>query len=119
MQPQVRSLTLVAALALGCASPPPVDADLVIDHVTLIDGTSAPPRTDMSVAVRGETIVFVAPTRQLRRLALDARRIDGRGKYLIPGLWDMHAHLYGYDEHAFPLFLANGITTIQIGRAHV
>ena len=40
----------------------------------------------------------------------DARSIDGRGQYLMPGLADMHAHLYTPQE--FPLYLAHGVTTV-------
>ncbi len=39
--------------------------------------------------------------------------IDGTGRYLIPGLWDMHVHRAGYRERAMPLFPANGVTTIR------
>jgi len=49
------------------------------------------------------------------------RVVDGRGKYLMPGLWDMHGHLFqhssrpGTDEHAlqFPLYIANGVTGVR------
>ncbi len=98
-------------LLLGCAETP-VDADLVIEHVTLIDGSDTPPRADMSIAIKGEHIVAVAPSSAIRHLNAPAR-IDARGQYLIPGLWDMHVHLFGYSESAFPLFLANGVTTIR------
>ena len=40
----------------------------------------------------------------------DAMRIDGRGKYLMPGLVDMHTHLYSQTE--MPLYIANGVTTV-------
>jgi imidazolonepropionase-like amidohydrolase len=104
---------ILAVLLSGCAAERRTDPDLVIEHVTLIDGTDAPSRGDISVAIKGETIVAVAPSRELGRLTTTAVRIDGRRKYLMPGLWDMHVHLFGYDEHAFPLFLANGVTTIR------
>lgn len=46
----------------------------------------------------------------------DALKIDAKGKYLMPGLADMHVHLHDFDEPAnramFQLFLANGVTTI-------
>jgi hypothetical protein len=42
----------------------------------------------------------------------DARVIDGRGKFLIPGLWDMHVHafVYVFSDFAGPLMIANGVT---------
>ena len=66
--------------------------DWVIDHVTLIDGMHAS-QPDMTVAIAGERIVAVAPTAVAR--GLKGRHIDGSGKYLIPGLMDVHIHLRG------------------------
>jgi imidazolonepropionase-like amidohydrolase len=64
----------------------------LIEHVTLIDGVHAP-QADMTVAVDGERIASVAPSAIAH--GLKGRRIDGRGKYLIPGLMDVHIHLRG------------------------
>jgi imidazolonepropionase-like amidohydrolase len=66
--------------------------DWVIDHVTLIDGLHAP-QPDMTVAIAGERIAAVNPTAVSR--GLKGRHIDGRGRYLIPGLMDVHIHLRG------------------------
>jgi len=89
-----------------------VDAAIVFDNVTLIDGTDRGAVPGMSVAIDGERIIAVAPTDKIR-LGTVGTRIDGSGQYLIPGLWDMHVHLHGYRERALPLFLANGVTTIR------
>jgi len=73
---------------------------VVIDHVTLIDGTHAP-QADMTVAVEGERIATVTPTALAR--GLKGRHLDARGKYLIPGLLDVHIHLRGgFDPGAAP-----------------
>jgi imidazolonepropionase-like amidohydrolase len=66
--------------------------DWVIDHVTLIDGVHAS-QPDMTVAVAGERITQVAPTAVSH--GLKGRHLDGSGKYLIPGLIDVHIHLRG------------------------
>ncbi|HEY2782456.1 MAG TPA: amidohydrolase family protein [Steroidobacteraceae bacterium] len=66
--------------------------DWVIDHVTLIDGLHAP-QADMTVAIAGERIAVVSPTALSH--GLKGRHIDGSGKYLIPGLMDVHIHLRG------------------------
>ena len=66
--------------------------DWVIDHVTLIDGVHAP-QQDMTVAIAGERISAVAPTAVSH--GLKGRHIDAGGKYLIPGLIDVHIHLRG------------------------
>ena len=46
-------------------------------------------------------------------LPAGALRVDGRGKFLIPGLWDMHVHLGGIEADWFPLYLANGIVGLR------
>ncbi|MBV8805781.1 MAG: hypothetical protein JO042_12055 [Sinobacteraceae bacterium] len=66
--------------------------NIVIEHVTLIDGIHAPQR-DMTVAVEGERIAAVSPSAVGH--APKGRHIDGRGRYLIPGLMDVHIHLKG------------------------
>jgi imidazolonepropionase-like amidohydrolase len=66
--------------------------NLVIDHVTLIDGIHAP-QPDMTVAVAGERITAV--TASAIAGGLKGRRIDGHGRYLMPGLTDVHIHLRG------------------------
>src|SRR5882757_5674827 len=66
--------------------------DWVIDHVTLIDGVHAS-QPDMTVAIAGERISAVGPAAVSR--GLKGRHIDGNGKYLIPGLIDVHIHLRG------------------------
>jgi imidazolonepropionase-like amidohydrolase len=66
---------------------------LIIDHVTVIEGTGRVPQPDMAVIVDGARIVAVTPS-QLAG-SESGRRIDARGKYLIPGLMDVHIHLRG------------------------
>ncbi|MFK7886793.1 MAG: amidohydrolase family protein [Gammaproteobacteria bacterium] len=65
---------------------------LVIENVTLIDGTHGPAQDKMWVSVQDDQIVAISPG---AIDAPDARRIDGTGKYLIPGLMDVHIHLQG------------------------
>ena len=84
---------LTAAIASLILSATAARADNVyIEHVTLIDGTHAP-QHDMTVAVEGERITTVSPSAITH--GLKGRRIDGKGKYLIPGLMDVHIHLKG------------------------
>ena len=109
----MRWMVAVAAMAVlgaGCQSAD--SATLVFENVTLIDGTDRGAQPAMSVAVEGTKIVAVGRAGSIEPPP-SATRIDGTGMFLIPGLWDNHVHLGGYDEHAFPLFLANGVTTIR------
>ena len=63
-----------------------------------------------TVLVDGQRIVAVGPT-ATTAVPAGARRIDGIGKFLIPGLIDMHVHFN--DEHDALLFVANGVTTVR------
>jgi len=67
-------------------------ADLLVRDVTLLDGTGAPARVGVSVQVRNGRVLAVHE--RAPRLP-GATVVDGRGKYLIPGLIDTHIHLQG------------------------
>jgi imidazolonepropionase-like amidohydrolase len=69
---------------------------IVIDHVTLIDGTGRPTRHDMAVVTEGGRFTLVGPS--VLAQGIPGRRIDGRGRYLIPGLMDIHVHLAGFSR---------------------
>lgn len=58
---------------------------------TLIDGTAAAPRADMSIIVEGERIKAIVPDAQAAAGA-DAAVYDARGLYVLPGLIDSHVH---------------------------
>ena len=83
----------------------PMDRDRVLEHQTVI--------------VRGPTIDVVGPAGSTR-VPDGATRIDGRGKFLMPGLVDMHGHFMGGAgnpgdgaSRQFTWFLANGVTTVR------
>src|SRR5438445_7904800 len=87
---------------------------LAFTHVTVIDATGAPPRPDMTVVVSGNRIVALGRANQIR-VPVNARTIEGSGKYLIPGLWDMHFHSGSFEEatHHLSRLLALGITGVR------
>ncbi len=92
--------------------------DLLVRDATVVDvvnGTLQPHRT---LAVRDGRILAVVDAKQAR--AYDATRVlDAKGKYAIPGLWDMHVHFGGGDalieenRNLLPLYLAHGITAVR------
>jgi imidazolonepropionase-like amidohydrolase len=83
--------------------------DLVIENVTLFDSVNAKTVLSQRVTVRGERIISVE-TERGQTTAANAQIIDGGGKMLIPGLWDMHQHLFP-DLAMFDI--AYGITTAR------
>jgi imidazolonepropionase-like amidohydrolase len=83
--------------------------DLVIRNVTLFDSPAGKLLPNQRVTVRGERIASVEPD-DGRPTAANSQAIDGRGKMILPGLWDMHAHLFA--TYAF-LDIAAGVTTVR------
>jgi imidazolonepropionase-like amidohydrolase len=73
---------------------------LIIDHVTVIEGTGAAPQANMAVIVDGDKIVAVRASELAA--SEQGRRIDATGKYLIPGLMDVHIHLRGAAQSSGP-----------------
>jgi imidazolonepropionase-like amidohydrolase len=93
------------------------DPSLVLNHVAIVDVTGKPLQQDMSVTIQGRRIVKISPAS--KSTPQGDRVIDASGKYLIPGLWDMHVHtVFGdwlpRDENVIlPLFVANGVTGVR------
>lgn len=88
---------------------PPVE-QLVIVGATVIDGTGAAPLRDAVVVVKGKRIVAVGKAGEVI-VPPEAKQIDARGKWLIPGLIDMHVHL---DEDISPgAFVLFGVTSVR------
>ena len=84
---------------------------LVFTHVTVIDATGAEAKPDMTVVIRDGRIAALGRGGKIR-LAKSAQVVDASGKFLIPGLCDMHVHEWN-KEAFFPLFIANGVTGVR------
>lgn len=102
---------LAFGLLAGCG-PALEPADLVIENVTLYDGTGVPPEVT-SVAVDDGVFAGVGPDVADNFAA--TRTIDGNGLFMIPGLWDAHAHLRSSAGQGLDIddFLEYGITSIR------
>jgi imidazolonepropionase-like amidohydrolase len=86
---------------------------IAITHVTVIDVRAGTIKKDMTVLIVGDRISAVRAAKEKARLPTkEIEVIDGQGKYLIPGLWDMHVHTDG-DDRVLRLFTAYGITGIR------
>jgi imidazolonepropionase-like amidohydrolase len=110
-------MTMLHSLFLLCLSffltapsaLPPGQPKLLLTHVTVIDATGAAARPNMNVLIANGRIAAIGAEISA---SPDAQIVDATGKFLIPGLWDMHVH-WG-DTDYLPLFLANGVTGIRI-----
>ena len=84
---------------------------VAITGATLIDGSGRPPLVDATVVIDGDRIARVGPTME-GPPPEGAEIIDARGRFVIPGLTDMHVHVLGPDRWHSALFLAAGVTTV-------
>lgn len=83
---------------------------LVITHVSIIDTTGGSTQPDMTVNIRDGRITTIEKGGAAEK---NAQIVDGRGKFLIPGLWDMHVHLSWTTSSALPVLVANGVTSVR------
>jgi amidohydrolase family protein len=109
---------LLVSVGYFSACAPKSNPTLAITHVTVIDGNGGPPEADVTVVLEHERIAVIAPASKVS-VPSGTQVVDGSGKFLIPGLADMHVHLTGAGEpdgsrqFMLPLLLANGITTVR------
>jgi imidazolonepropionase-like amidohydrolase len=114
LRPLVPALLLLAAPAFAAEQ-----ADLIIGHVTVVDVEHARTVANQSVVVRGADIVAVGEDRAIAAQWHAPQRIEAKGRYLMPGLWDMHVHFGGgpalieENQALLPLYIAHGITSIR------
>jgi imidazolonepropionase-like amidohydrolase len=85
--------------------------DLAFTRVTLINPGASHPQYDMTIVIHGDTIVSVGRS-SAAKLPTSAKIIDGTGKYIIPGLWDMHMHFRDAPRD-LKMYVANGVLGIR------
>jgi imidazolonepropionase-like amidohydrolase len=86
---------------------------IAVEDVAVIDVQEGRVLRGMTVVIEGSRISAVEPSPRIR-LGEGVERIQGRGMYLIPGLWDMHVHAVDpFSLEMLPLFVANGVTGIR------
>ena len=105
-------LVVQGVTCLGCSmqpSPPP--PELLIRDVTVLSMDDEPPRRN-SILVRGDRVAYVGPTASLPS-APNARVVDGSGRFVIPGLIDMHTHVSKTRGSSLSLLVSKGVTTVR------
>lgn len=99
------------ALTAGAAR---AQATLVFRNVAVVDLDGGTVRPDMIVEVANGRVTRVEPAAgQPAPASAQATVVDGRGKFLIPGLWDSHVHLTKLGAAGLPAFVANGVTSVR------
>ncbi|GAB4045401.1 amidohydrolase family protein [Spirosoma litoris] len=109
---------LILFVTINIAHAQKQTVDLLIKSGNLIDVKTGNILTKKIIVTRGKTIVGVFDEAQFKNFQAK-KTIDASGKYIIPGLWDMHVHFGGGDtlieenKNLFPLYIAHGITGIR------
>ena len=112
-------LALSALLSLALLPGVQNQADVLIRHVTIVDVEHGRPIADQAVATSGNRIVAAGDDATVASAWRATQTLDARGRYLIPGLWDMHVHFGGgadlieENKALLPLYVAHGITTVR------
>ena len=88
-------LALLTAVAVHAGAAQSIPT--AITYVTVIDATGREPHPNMTVVVNAGRITRVGRSSNVQ-IPPTAVTVDGAGKFLIPGLWDMHVHLGGYRD---------------------
>ncbi|HYM00147.1 MAG TPA: hypothetical protein VEZ90_14435, partial [Blastocatellia bacterium] len=109
-------LALVVSCQLwpGLTLKPRIQPPLALEHVTIIDVTGGPVKPDMTVLIEADRIVSIGRSGTIP-VPASATTVNASGKFLVPGLWDMHVHAL-QDERVrdfFTEFVANGVTGIR------
>lgn len=105
-------LTLIIA-AFSALSTGPALADVVIENVNIVDVETGEVTEGQAVLIEGNRITRIAD--QFEPIAT-ADRVDGEGRFLIPGLWDSHVHIFSSPtepDTALPQYLIHGITGVR------
>lgn len=117
-----KSLVSVIATLFALAAPvyaATSEGNVIIRHTTVIDVEHARAIPDQAVVLRGEDIVATGPDMDIAKVWHAPEVVEGKGRFLIPGLWDMHVHFGGgadlieENKALLPLYIAHGITTIR------
>ena len=96
-------LSVLACLACAAAYP-----DLLLRDVSIVDVSTGTVLARRSILIRGDKIAAVGTAIVP---PAGVRVVEGAGKFVIPGLWDMHVHLTGKEQ--LPMFLSYGITGVR------
>jgi Amidohydrolase family len=108
-----RSSLLVAMLVSSALARQPAPEAVAFTHVAVVDPRGTTTQRDRTVVLTGDRIGEIGSSAEVR-IPPGARVVDGTGKYLIPGLWDMHAHVFTHSGDAFfPLYAVAGVTAVR------
>ena len=104
----MKKLIFIAIIAASCSKP---KHDLLITNINVIDVATGEVLPKRTVAIDGDSITAIY-TKSIKP-GKQTVVVDGSGKYLIPGLWDMHAHYHWYPQENDLLMIPNGVLGVR------
>ena len=118
---RVRSVFVTVVLCLAVVSAvSATESSVVIERCSLFDPESGKMLPERTIVIRGTQIVRVSGADDVGDVPADTTRIDGRGKFALPGLIDAHVHVvhvldfaHVTGDEVLPLYLAAGVTSIR------
>lgn len=111
-------LSLFLFAFFGCQEKEPEVFDLLISNASIVDIETGDVSKNQIILINGYTIAQIEDGKDLEDYK-GKETMDAKGKFIMPGLWDMHVHFRGGDtlieenKNLLPLFLAYGITTVR------
>jgi len=122
---QLLAMAVAAAMAATPAVAGRISADLLVRHATVIDVANGKAITNQAIAISGGKIVAVGQDAVMARGYASRQSVDASGKFVMPGLWDMHVHFGGGNElieenkDLLPIYVAYGVTTVRDAAADI
>ena len=105
-------LALTLLLTIACGAAPPEGPDLVLLNATVIDVAAGGIAGSFAISIEDGRIVAVDAAAPANAGA-STQVIDAQGRFVMPGLWDAHAHLSYWGEDALDRLVGHGVTTIR------
>lgn len=110
---------LAGLLAVAAPAAAREQADLLIRNATIVDVAHGKLVRGQAVAISGDTIRAVGPDGSIGRRFTAKSQVSAAGKFVMPGLWDMHVHFGGgadlvqENKNLLPVYVAYGVTTVR------
>ena len=117
----LKVIVVAAGLCIGLRSMvSAAETTIVIECCSLFDSETGTMKSDQTIVIRDSQIMHVAANEEIPDVPAGATRIDGRGKYALPGFIDAHVHVvhildfaHVTGDEVLPLYLAAGVTSIR------
>lgn len=108
----IYSITVLLAVFSLTNCKEKITGDLILSNINIVNSETGEIEKNKDVIIVNDRISSIIPSN--RQVEYEAKEvIDASGKFLIPGLWDMHVHLSKVGETSLPLFVLNGVTGVR------